>query len=183
MKTIKLLSCLLAAILGNTAISFAEAPESLIRNLNNSSTYNDVVVERVLSADTIMIKGDKKIRLIGVKGPDAPRRPKTEYDKNGLPIEKPVLPENTFEEKAYAFASHLLLGKHIRLEFDESRNDDDFTTVAYVFLVEEGTFANTEIIRYGYADLQIKPPNLKYEEELRAAYREAREEKRGMQSN
>ncbi len=183
MRTIKILFAALAVCLSYSAVSLADTPEPLIRNLNNGKQYQDVVVERVLSADTIMIEGDKKIRLIGVKGPDAPRRPKTEYDKNGQPIEKPVLPENTFEEKAYAFTSHLLLGKHIRLEFDESRNDDDFTTVAYVFLVKEGTFANTEIIRYGYADLQIKPPNLKYEEELRAAYREAREEKRGMQSN
>ena len=179
----KILLAALAVCLLRPAVSPADTPESLIRNLNNGKQYQDVVVERVLSADTIMIEGDKKIRLIGVKGPEAPRRHKTEYDKNGQPIEKPVLPENTFEEKAYAFASHLLLGQHVRLEFDESRNDDDFTTVAYVFLVKEGTFANTEILRYGYADLQIKPPNLKYEEELRAAYREAREEKRGMQSN
>ena len=185
MKTLRILLFLLAASVLNLSVSFAESetPESLIRNLNNTSQYRDVVVERVLTADTIMLDGYKKIRLIGLKAPEAPRRPKTEYDKNGMPIEKPVLPENTFEEKAYAFASHLLLGKHIRLEFDDSRNDDDFMTVAYVFLVEDGTFANAEILRYGYADLQIKPPNLKYEDELRAAYREARQEKRGMQSN
>ena len=157
-------------------------PEALFRNFQNSNTNQNLIVERVVSADTIVV-GEKRFKLIGLKAPVAPRQPKVEYDKNGLPIDKPVLPENTFEEKAYAFASHLLLGKRVRFEFDESRNDDDFITLVYVFLADEGTFANTEIVRYGYADLQLKPPNLKYEEELREAYQEARREKRGMQSN
>ena len=142
-----------------------------------------VLAKVIEGADTIVIEGEKKIRLIGLKAPEAPRRAKIEYDKNGQPIEAPVLPENTFEEKAFAFASQLLLGKHVRLEFDDSRVDDDFMTVAYVFLIDKPTFANVEILRYGYADLQLKPPNLKYEDQLRAAYREARQEKRGMQSN
>jgi len=183
MKIFHLKIVVFFSILFFPAFGFAEEPEQLFRNFQNGNPYKDVVVQRVISADTIVIGQGKKVRLIGLKAPSAPRRPKVEYDKNGLPIDKPILPENTFEERAYAFASHLLLGKHVRLEFDESSNDDDFILLAYAFLVDDGTFVNSEILRYGFADLQLKPPNLKYEETLRSAYQEARREKRGMQNN
>jgi micrococcal nuclease len=182
MKISHLVAVLTFSILCAPSPALAAEKEQLFQNFQNTNAYKDVVVDRVMSADTILI-GEKKIRLIGLKAPAAPRQPKVEYDKNGLPIEKPILPENTFEEKAYAFASHLLLGQRVRIEFDESRTDEDFVTLGYVFLIADGTFANAQILRYGYADLQLKPPNLKYEEDLRDAYREARREKRGLQSN
>lgn len=162
--------------------SFTAEPDILFPSLQSQTILSNVLVERIISADTIVLNNGKKIKLIGLKAPDAPRRPKVEYDKNGLPIENRVLPENTLEEKAYAFTHKLLIGKEIRLEFDEAKADAHFTTVAYVFLVDSNILVNTEIIRWGYADLQIQPPNFKYEERLRAAYKEARQEKRGLQN-
>lgn len=155
--------------------------DELFSRFQDRSKYQNVLVERVLSADTIVLEGGERIKLIGLKAPEAPRRPKIKYDKNGQPMEPEVLPENTFEEKAFAFTAHLLEGKFVRLEFDDQRKDENFTSVAYVFLVKDKTFANVEILRQGFADLQIRPPNFKYADQLRAAYREARREKRGMQ--
>ncbi len=165
-------------------VSFATAPEELFRDFHsNNNGYQDVLVDRILSTDTIVLADGKKIKLIGLKAPNAPRRPKVEYDKNGLPIENIVLPETTLEEKAFAFAHKLLFKKHVRLEFDTAKVDDNLMSIAYVFLIDGDILANSEILRYGYADLQIQPPNFKYEEQLRAAYKEARREKRGLQSN
>ncbi len=42
-------------------------------------------------------------------------------------------------------------------------------------------FLNAEILRQGFANLSIRPPNMKFAKELREAYREARAEKRGLQ--
>ncbi len=39
------------------------------------------------------------------------------------------------------------------------------------------------IRRQGFASLHIRPPNTKYSDQLSAAYREAREEKRGLQGD
>ena len=73
-------------------------------------------------------------------------------------------------------------GDKVRIEFDRNKKNKDFDTLAYVFLEEENLFINAEILRLGYAHLQISPPNMKYASELREAYQEARREKRGFQS-
>ncbi len=164
------------------ALSSSAKPDILFPSLQSQTILKNVLVERIISADTIVLEDGRKVKLIGLKAPEAPRRPKVEYDKNGLPIENIVLPENTLEEKAYAFVHKLLVGKEVRLEFDETRTDDHFTTVAYVFLVDSNILVNAEILRYGFADLQIQPPNFKYQEQLRDAYKESRREKRGLQN-
>lgn len=178
-------NCWILVILCNfifPTAAFTAQPDILFPSLQSQIIPENVLVERILSADTIVLENGKTIKLIGLKAPDAPRRPKVEYDKNGFPIENIVLPENTLEEKAFAFAHKLLVGKKVRLEFDETKSNDHFITVAYVFFVENNMMANTEILRYGYADLHIQPPNFKYEEHLRNAYKEARREKRGLQN-
>jgi len=42
------------------------------------------------------------------------------------------------------------------------------------------TFVNAEILRQGYANLSFDPRLRKYNDKLQKAYREAREEKRGL---
>jgi len=154
--------------------------EALFRT--NSSEYENIKITKVVSADTIVLENDERIKLIGLNAPEAPKRKEApQRDQRGFIIEErvssPIIP---IEERAYIFAKELLLDQYVRLEFDQQKRNDDFKTVAYVFL-KNGTFANREILRQGFANLQIRPPNLKYAEELREAYREARREKRGLQ--
>jgi micrococcal nuclease len=146
----------------------------------NSSQYEDVIVDQVVSADTIILESGERIKLIGLKAPQKPRK-EVEYDDEGKPIIEPVRPDDPIEEKAINFVRALLLKKHVRLEFDDQKKTDDHATYAYVYLLKDKMFVNTEILRQGLANLQIVPPNFKYEEELRAAYREARKEGRGLQ--
>lgn len=139
------------------------------------------LVERVVSTDTIVLEGGERVKLIGLKAPAVPRRSKIDYDEKGFI----VVPENenpitTVEEEAIDFVQSLLTGKYVRLEFDVQSRTDRFETLAYVYLEDGDIFVNAEILRQGFASLHLAAPNLKHAESLRAAYREARTEQRGL---
>jgi micrococcal nuclease len=51
--------------------------------------------------------------------------------------------------------------------------------LGYVYL-SDGEMLNEEIVKAGYANLMTVPPNAKYQERFLKAYREARENKRGL---
>ena len=162
--------------LGNP--SFVSAEEA-IRFGGDFKKYEKVLVEKVVSADYFILESGEKIKLIGIKAPQPPRRKEIEVDENHIIIHKenPIV---TIEEKAMDFAKDLLEHKYVRLEFDNKTKDSEFRTLAYVFL-PDGTFVNAEIVRQGFANLNISPPNTKYSDELRKTYQEARSEKRGLQ--
>jgi micrococcal nuclease len=46
--------------------------------------------------------------------------------------------------------------------------------------LSDGKMLNEEIVKAGYANLMTIPPNVKYQEKFLKAYREARENKRGL---
>ena len=153
-------------------------------SFKSSEQYQKVLVQRVISADTLELETGEKVRLIGIKAPEAPKRRQQDItrDKFGFTIEEknPLTP---IEEQAFDFVRELLEDKFVRLEFDSQKAGDDYVTLAYVFRVEDSLFVNTEILKQGFAALRIRIPNTKYKEELRAAYRESRREKRGLQGD
>jgi micrococcal nuclease len=51
--------------------------------------------------------------------------------------------------------------------------------LGYVYL-SDGRMLNREIVKEGYASLMTIPPNVKYQQRLLKAYREAREAPRGL---
>ena len=141
--------------------------------------YAHVLVEKVISADTIRLESGEKIKLIGLKAPRPPKREKVEMDKNGFIVEpEDSNPSTSVEEDAFNFTKSLIEGKYVRLEFDAQRTTSTLETFAYVYL--DDLFVNAEILKQGFANLQIAAPNLKYSDLFRAAYREARTEKRGL---
>lgn len=154
----------------------------------NSNQYKEVVVQEVISTDTFIIENYRKkgetIKLIGLRAPKQPKnkRRNLERDEYGFVIKKKVSPLTTVEEKALIFAKELFEGKRLRLELDVQKNSDDHKTLAYAFIIDEDIFVNEEILRQGFANLRIMPPNKKYAERLRKAYREARKELRGLQA-
>jgi len=154
----------------------------------DSAQYKDVVVEEILSTSTLRLKGaigekGEVIKLIGLRAMKPPKN-KTKNikrDELRMVIKEPVTPLTPLEETAFEFARELLENQHVRLEFDADKLGDENKTLAYVFLLEGDTFVNTEILRHGFAHLSISPPNTKYADELREAYKEARREQRGLQ--
>lgn len=146
--------------------------------------YSDVLVEKVISLDTLKLQGGNKVILIGVNAPDVVEKVK-ELKKDGYAyIEvKSDDPTAPLSSQAYEYLVQLVEGKRVRLEMDVVRTSKDNKTLAYVFINnEDNTFVNLELIRMGYVDLSVQPPNTKYAKELRSAYREAHSEKRGLQS-
>ncbi len=104
------------------------------------------------------------VRLIGVDTPETvdPRKPVQE-----------------FGVEAASFVRSMLEGRQVRLEFDQQRLDKYRRTLAYVYLVEDGTFVNLEIIRQGYGHAYLNYP-FRQMELFREAEREAREANRGL---
>lgn len=149
--------------------------------LGDALAYKDVVVSEVVSADTLVLGDGETIKLIGLKAavPDR-KRQNIERDKFGFVLETKADPIMPIAEEALEFAEGLLKGKHVRLEFDAQRSNEQYQTLAYAFFVDDGVFVNAEILRQGFADLQIRAPNLKYAPKLREAYQEARSQQRGL---
>lgn len=168
----------ICAILINRGFAFAKPQEDILFT-STFKNYEKIRVSRVISADLIELKSGEKIRLIGLKAPIPPQKKDKKRDRHGFVI-KDTSPFTTIEDSAFEFAQSLLEDKFIRIEFDKKRKDNNFITLGYVFLLD-GTFVNTEILRQGFANLHIHPSNKKYAKELRAAYQEARREKRGLQ--
>jgi len=154
----------------------------------DAAQYQDVIVDEIRSTDTILLRegvGEKRevLKLIGLRAPEAPKSKKADHDRDqyGFVNKKEVSPLTPIEEQAYDFVKELLEGQHVRIEFDSDKKAENYATYAYVFLLDDDTFVNTEILSQGFAHLQIRPPNTKYAKQLREAYKEARFEKRGLQ--
>ena len=172
---------IILVVLSVFVIQIAYAQSDFEKIFGSLNQKKEVVVERVQGADAFETKDGKDFKLIGLKAPAAPkRREKRERDEFGFVIKEPVDPEVQIEDYCYNFTKDLIEGKRVRLEFDSKKNDADFRTLVYVFLEENDVFINTEILRQGCAHLRIQPGNKKYEEELREAYREGRQEMRGL---
>lgn len=159
--------------------NFARAQKGSNFFLKKSENSGIVTVARVIKGDALILTDDRKVRLIGLSAPAAPRRKAPALDESGRMIPEDPNPIETIGEQSLNFTKGLLEERQVRLEFDVQNKDEDFYNLAYVYLLD-GTFVNTEILRQGFADLKIVPPNMKYAEKLREAYREARREKRGL---
>jgi len=161
-----------------TATGQARAQNILFKS---EQEYQSIKVTRVLSVNKIVLENDETITLIGLKAPALPEENQRQElrDQFGFIVETQPKPYDSLETRALEYVKNLLEGKTVRLEFDKSKNARDYSTLAYIFL-PDGRMANAEILRQGYAGLTIEPRNKKYTDELRAAYQEARTEKRGL---
>ncbi len=124
-----------------------------------------VTVEKVVEGDTIEIspavEGKNAVRLIGIDAPDSGDQP--------------------FGAPAVAQANSIIGGRKVALGFDTKKTDQSGQLLAYVRL-PGGDLFNEYMVRAGYAQVDISPPNVKYKKELRAAQRGARAAKTGIWS-
>lgn len=122
-----------------------------------------VTVDRTISGDTIRVSpavdGERVVRLIGIDAPETGDEP--------------------FGDAARAQANSLIGGRKIALEFDTERTDESGRLLAYARL-PGGNLFNEYMLRAGYAQLDVSPPNVKYENELRDAQSAARESNLGI---
>ncbi|MFZ5424570.1 MAG: thermonuclease family protein [Patescibacteria group bacterium] len=133
---------------------------SLTFTVDNTSEF---VVSRVIDGDTVELSNGQKVRYIGIDTPESV--------KPGSPVECYAL-------EAKAKNSELVLNKHVVLERDVNEADKYGRLLRYVWV--DGLLINEILIKEGFAHAVSYPPDIKYQEQLRLAEREARDLKKGI---
>jgi micrococcal nuclease len=139
--------------------------------------YDNVLVSRVVDGDTLKLSNNEKVRLIGIDTPEMHESEKLYRDSRKSGRDAKTI--QVLGKRSYAFTRSLVEGKTVRLEFDVEKRDKYKRLLAYVYL-PDGTFVNAEIVKQGYASLMTYPPNVKYADEFRRLYQQAREQRLGL---
>jgi micrococcal nuclease len=132
--------------------------------LERSGPPQEAQVARVIDGDTLILTDGKRVRLLGIDAPE---------------LEKEGRPADFLAHKAKAALAQLTEDQKVRLEYDQLRYDHHGRVLAYPFLAD-GTNVSAEMVRQGLARVYLIPPNLRYQETLIAAQREALEARRGI---
>lgn len=119
-------------------------------------------VNYVVDGDTIAIQREDAlvhIRLIGIDTP--------EHDE-------------PYTREAKQFVKALLADDEVYLIYDETLFDKYGRRLAYVYLADQTTMVNREVIKAGWAVPLIIAPNNRYEVEFYQLYRDAKEQRLGI---
>ena len=122
--------------------------------LNNSEVF---IVDYVIDGDTVELRNRERVRLIGINTPEM-GQPYSSEAKNKL--------------------KELIEGKEVKLEKDITDKDRYDRLLRYIWLGD--VLINLEMVRLGYANSYTYPPDVKYQDQIVAAEREAREKKIGL---
>lgn len=155
---------------------------SVISTGENTTTCR---VTKTIDGDTLYCSQgfgrELKVRLIGIDAPESKRNSKAYRDaeRTGESVESIL----ELGKKSKAFVrSRVPVGTEVRLELDVQTRDKYSRTLAYVYL-PDGTMLNELIVREGYAQLMTVPPNVRHQEQLLEAERDAWESGRGLWGN
>lgn len=121
------------------------------------------IVSVVIDGDTVRLSDGRVLRYIGMDAPEAGSRNR---------------PIKCLAEAATARNRALVEGREVRLERDVSETDVYGRLLRYVYV--NGLLINEALVREGFATSATFPPDLKYQDILRNAEREARSAKRGL---
>jgi endonuclease YncB( thermonuclease family) len=134
--------------------------------INTATSTDQAQVTHVIDGDTIevVISGQSyMVRYIGIDAPEF------------FPDKEP------YGEDARDKNRELVEGKRAILQKDISETDKYGRLLRYVYV--DDLFVNAELVRLGYAEAVIYPPDMKYKKVLSELEREAREEERGLWDN
>lgn len=110
------------------------------------NSFIEAEVTKVVDGDTIDVKYKNKTYKVRLLCVDTPESVKT-----GVKLQ-------AFGKEASEFTRNRILGKQIKLVFDKGLRDRYGRLLAYV-IVNEGYFLNAELVRQGYARVEIVSPN------------------------
>jgi micrococcal nuclease len=147
----------------------------------NILKFESVKVLSVVDGDTLKVNYNAKeesVRLIGIDAPESRINKKAKQDAQRSGEDLKTI--TAMGKEATNYVKTLVQpGDIVKIEFDVQRRDKYGRLLAYVYL-SDGKMLNEEIVKAGYADLMTIPPDVKYQERFLKAYREARENKRGL---
>jgi micrococcal nuclease len=130
------------------------------QNQNEDEIYQ---VIRVIDGDTIELADGRKLRYIGIDAPE------TNDPRKSI---------QCFGREAYEKNRQLVENQYIRLEKDISEVDKYGRLLRFVYI--DNIFINDYLVREGFAYASTYPPDVKYQNILIEAQREAQEFKRGL---
>ncbi len=156
----------------------------LVLTLYAEETARIVRVVSVVNGDTLMIEYNGKkepVQLIGIDAPECTLNRKAEADsrQNGESLIEIV--SKGIDAKVFV-ENIVKTGDLVALRFDVETRDRDGMLLGYVFL-PDGKMLNEEIVRARYARVVTNSPNVKYQERLLQAYREAKASRRGLRKS
>jgi micrococcal nuclease len=114
-------------------------------------------VIRVIDGDSIVLEGNRHVRYIGI---DAPEKDEFGY------------------LEATQANRELVEGKKVTLEKDISERDKFGRLLRYVYV--DNIFVNAEMIRLGFAQASLYPPDIKHQPYLKAMEVEAKQLRKGI---
>ena len=136
-------------------------------NVSGNKANGDLVkVIRVIDGDTIEIEGGEVVRYIGIDAPETVNPRKS---------------VECFGVEAFKKNQELVEGKIARLEKDVTDRDKYNRLLRYVWIGE--AFVNLELVKQGFSYSYSYPPDVKYQDQLVEAQREAKEAGRGLWSS
>jgi micrococcal nuclease len=150
-------SGLVVAVLVVAALSEqdgADAP-SAPEGAGGSPDDRVVLMGDIGDGDSFRLEDGERVRMIGIDTP--------EIDEG----------ECFAIEARDALRELLPRGTAIRLRFDDERTDRFGRTLAYVHRDADDLFVNVELVRLGYAEPLVVPPNVAHAEEIAASSGEA----------
>lgn len=125
---------------------FSDKPQPGASIFQVDAGYSFYQVKKVYDGDTILLTNGQKIRLLGVNTPEVEGRNKS-LQAGG--------------NEAKQWLETKLKNSKVRLEKDVEKKDKYGRTLAHVF-TQDKLHINLELVRQGFASVNIYPPNLKY---------------------
>ena len=137
---------------------------------NVISQGESVKVARVIDGDTIEIEGGQAVRYIGIDTPETVHPQKT---------------VECFGREASNKNKELVEGKFVQLEKDVSEVDKYGRLLRYVYVDPstssgQAIFVNELLVMEGFAHASSYPPDVKYQDLLSSAQKEAQSQNKGL---
>jgi len=107
-------------------------------------------IKTVYDGDTVQLEDGRKIRLAGINTPEIAHR-NNRAQEGG--------------DAAKQWLTQVLSESKVRLEFAEQKQDRYKRYLAHIF-TEEGIHINLELVRLGFASINVFPPNIAYVDAL-----------------
>jgi micrococcal nuclease len=111
----------------------------LLAYFNRPKDYTIEIVDYVIDGDTIVLKNGEHVRYIGIDTPEK---------------------GDCFWKEATNFNKKLVEGKTVKLIKDKENRDKYGRLLRYVYVND--IFVNEELVKLGYAEEFLVPPNNKY---------------------
>lgn len=143
-------------------------------------------VVQVIDGDTIIVELDRQrehVRLIGIDTPESRPNKRAQIQASNRHVDQRTI--LALGHRSSEHARQLMPKKSfVNLEFDTERRDHYGRLLAYVWVQNQAKngaiMVNEEILRSGFGYLLTVPPNVRYRDRLTAAFKDARQARRGL---